>query len=265
MFELPKRWRPGDDVRNNEHHDASVRAIWKLAGADLTKDVEKGWLKPVLGRVVAAGPKNEADYSDARYWIRVCTISAAGGGVDTATLSLSAEPDPENGNPPVIFTATNLSEHLADVHFLPVGSPVIAYPIYDDGDPATKRWVFIQSPSDFVGWCEITAASQISTNMQWTYTVSTKRKTSTGHAGWTDYITGITAFNAAEYGNGATGLMGNGVTLNGSGYVEGTSLTLGPVATGKGLHRLYFKDYGGLDFEYWFEAPNPLTGDCTPP
>jgi hypothetical protein len=118
-----------------------------------------------------------------------------------------------------------------------------------------------------VGWCEITGTSQIGTNKQWTYTVKLKTKTGSAHAGWTDSTTGITAYNALEYGNGATGLMGNGVTLNGSGVVDGTGYTVDAVPTGKGLHRLYVTYYtsGGLQTaEYWFSATNPLTGDCTP-
>jgi hypothetical protein len=109
----------------------------------------------------------------------------------------------------------------------------------------------------------VTASAQIGSNMQWTYTMQPYIKTGAGHGGWVTFgstISGV--FNLMEYGNGATGLMGNGVTLDGGGVVAGTSLTLGAIPTGKGMHKLEGITASSAISEAWFSCPNPLTGTC---
>jgi hypothetical protein len=268
MLDLPKNWRPGDDIRDNGHHDATVRAVRRLAGGDATGGPEqRSRFAPVLARVVLEGPKGEGDYTDARYWVK---FAWATGSTDESEISFTDFADPEQGEPVAIVTATNISERRqdgVDTHRIPEGAAVWLIPLWDNSNPSNFQWVFVETWDDFVGYCEITASAQIGTNKQWTYTVKLKSKTGAGHAGWTDYITALTAYNAKEYGNGATGLMGNGVTLDGSGVVAGTDYTVSEIPTGKGLHRLYVTFYttaGVQTGEYWFEATNPLTGDCTP-
>lgn len=267
----PSFWKSGDPLaalKLNECPQAIRDLMGMMGHGSGGNKAGRG----VLGIIAVKGPKNEADFSDARYWVSIASTNSntsAGGAVESLP-SISRSIKSESSQEEVVVCATNLAELQGGSHRLVHGAYVWLMPVWGStgspDQPGSVRWVFGEAPEDFVGWCEITASSQIGSNMQWEYTVKTKLKTGTGHAGWTDHVTGMTAYNSMEYGNGATGLMGNGVTLNGSGLVEGTGYTLGAVPSGKGLHRLYAATWlsGGIVIsELWFSAPNPLSGDCT--
>jgi hypothetical protein len=139
-------------------------------------------------------------------------------------------------------------------------------PMLDNvGGNLTTR--YIKLTGDCVGKFAITGATQDGINMRWVYTMVEQEKSAAAYGGYTTKTGGleIEVYNDFEEDNADTGLMGNGVTLDGDGLVDGTSLTLGPIPTGKGVHRVYSVPVPGGEPEYWFAAPNPLTGTCPPP
>lgn len=131
-----------------------------------------------------------------------------------------------------------------------------------------------EDDDDFFGWFYITSYTQDGTNLRWEYVMQRYKKNDVGYGEWvpdTDRP-GIpdpsVAYNTMENGNAATGTMGTGVILDGTGVVAGTNYTLGPIPVYLGgsvgwPHRVYrvpAEVEGG--YEYWFAAWNPLIGTC---
>jgi hypothetical protein len=104
----------------------------------------------------------------------------------------------------------------------------------------------------------IAGAVQDGSNKRWVYSFVEAEKTSTGYGGWTTKAGGIDGdcYNRAEEINGATGLMGNGVTLPLVG-----SFDIQPIPDGTPV-RLEIVPVVGDDPEYWFSMPNGIDGSC---
>lgn len=136
-----------------DRHDAAARAIEGMRGVSRTghggiavppppPQTEGQTPGPRLGIIQSAGPNGEADYTDARYWIktaRVTHYSPENQEVKVAVYD-SAE---------AMFlwtTATNLNESKngagGETHALTAGTVVSLQSGYDDQDPATLRWWF---------------------------------------------------------------------------------------------------------------------------
>ena len=90
-----------------------------------------------LAKIVNAGPSAEADYADARYWLRQQRISNTDGD-DATNLTYENHPAADA----LYVTGTNLDELIATDHDLPVDGTiyVIVFPIEDKG--GTTRYVF---------------------------------------------------------------------------------------------------------------------------
>jgi hypothetical protein len=179
MMDLPKNWRPGDDIRDNEHHDATVRAVRRMAGADATGDAEqRARFAPLLARVTTAGPAGEANYTDERYWVKLAWVDGPSDkDVEDAAepLSFTSYGEPKQGEHPIIFTATNLAEQVGGSHVLYENTPVWVFPIYDGGDPSTLRSVFVNTPESvlLVNLAQTGGAQGTSTTAPtWTYTAT---------------------------------------------------------------------------------------------
>lgn len=149
---------------------------------------------------------------------------------------------------------------------------VLEIPAGKDGSNV-NRYVQIGGQDDFAGYWKVVSATQDGSNMRWSYELRKQQWTGdSGYGSWEDVPdlpTLTPCYNTLENGNGATGLMGNGVTLNGDGFVEGTSLTLQEIQTGDWPYRLYKVTHknedDSVDTSYWFTAVNPLDGDCELP
>lgn len=131
----------------------AIRDLYRRLGADvegvpLPYENDPRWR---LGKIVAAGPADEANYADERYWVRDAEIIAGASGAAQIVIDESPEWDPGDGGDPVvpIYTVTNLPELLTHTHDLPYGLPVLFRDEYDrpvpdpeneaDGEFATPK------------------------------------------------------------------------------------------------------------------------------
>jgi len=144
-------WPTGKNVLpKGSHLQESVDALREIANAsgyDLRhhrKTITADWK---LGKIVAAGPNNEADYDDERYWIELQAISDADP-TDTLQVEVDdSEPYVDNsGNPKPIITATNLFEFLDSSHQLATDRLVWVKGKLDLGQPQQIHWQFEASP-----------------------------------------------------------------------------------------------------------------------
>ena len=90
-----------------------------------------------LGEIVADGPAGEADYADARYWVRRVSVASGTSNDNLSTTKLIAADDRA-----VHVTAVNLAEVVAGTHSVAVGETVIVVRSQDAG--ANTRYVFSQ-------------------------------------------------------------------------------------------------------------------------
>lgn len=111
----------------------------------------------------------------------------------------------------------------------------------------------------------ITGKSQDGSNFRWSYAWSEVEKSATGFGGWTTVTDGLsgttsenTAYNTIEDGNGATGLMGNGVDTDN--FPDGGTFALQPVPNGTVLSAR--KRVLGSTVEYHFQYENGVDGGC---
>jgi hypothetical protein len=121
-----------------------------------------------------------------------------------------------------------------------------------------------QTFTDFYGIFAISGATQDGSDWRWTYTMVEQEKSAAGYEGWTTVSGGetITAHNYAEEDNGASGLMGNGVEVDSGGLIPGTAVSIKPIPTAKGVHRVYQVQALSGEVEYWFRADNAMDGEC---
>lgn len=104
----------------------------------------------------------------------------------------------------------------------------------------------------------VASATQNGSNYRWTYSLVEQAKASAGLDGWSDMSGGLTVsgYNLNETNNGATGAMGNGITLP----VTGATVALLPIPTDT-LVRVWLV-MGTQLSEYWFDQPNPISVEC---
>jgi len=149
-------WKPGDNIRTNDHHQQDPEAIRELQqlfrGGQFVQ-----WgagLEGGLGKIMSEGPAAEADYTDARYWIEREIMQAT---VFRALPTLSEDvTDAEmdvGGLPgePSVVTATNIAELAAGTHELAVGEYVWWWIVWARGDPSTRHYIFVRSVGDTGG------------------------------------------------------------------------------------------------------------------
>lgn len=157
-----KKVRPGQPLRipasdYNAMADAAneiARLRGQMTVGTLGLRIAEIW----LGRIVGKGPEEEADYTDARYWVRrvVCTNTE---GDSTSNLSFAdgfVTPYVEDDWTGIWVTATNIAEWQAGSHLLsvvtdppsdPADSPlVVMYTVYDKQASAIKRYWFYHAP-----------------------------------------------------------------------------------------------------------------------
>ena len=87
-----------------------------------------GW----WGVIMSAGPASEADYTDARYWVKTACINPAAAGTNTGLIEADVIEDARAVGTECVqwLTATNLSEIAADTHVAPYGTPVFIRRFY---------------------------------------------------------------------------------------------------------------------------------------
>src|ERR1044072_551864 len=144
--------QPLRDWKGKEHVSAAhlqepVDALRRLQRAVLNSNGASPVYECFLGVVVDAGPDEEADYSDERYWVQKASIPTSLStdqitpeGYTAADLDLGGhDPTPDE---PTIVTVTNLPELLDHTHNLTAGTPVHAFAFYDTtaANPR-KHWV----------------------------------------------------------------------------------------------------------------------------
>jgi hypothetical protein len=95
-----------------------------------------------LGVIVVEGPAAEANYTDARYWVRRVFCKDTEGEPTTSPTFEEMEPLVEGDYTGIWVTATNLVEVIAGSHELPLYTPVLVHAIYDQQAPAIKRYWF---------------------------------------------------------------------------------------------------------------------------
>lgn len=94
-----------------------------------------------LGTIGSSGSGGAVDYADARYYvIRAAPARQMSG---AALLATAAEAVPGAAQ---TITATNLAELAGGTHLLSAGTLVQVFALYTRGDPATKVYVFNQTP-----------------------------------------------------------------------------------------------------------------------
>jgi hypothetical protein len=110
--------------------------------------------------------------------------------------------------------------------------------------------------------------SQINNYKRWVYKVREQEKKLPGSLGaWQDKPGAVDrdAYNLLEANNDSSGLMGNGVTLAGGGFVAGTKFTIQPLPNGWPVEafEVATKDAEGKPItELWFSYENGIDGAC---
>ena len=79
-------------------------------------------LSGIIGKIVAAGPGGASDYSTAQYWVQIekCSSHDSTGATPLTFADASWTPPP-----PLILTATNLTEFIANTHTLSTSDGII--------------------------------------------------------------------------------------------------------------------------------------------
>lgn len=97
-----------------------------------------------IGRVVGKGPANEADGTNAVYWIQGMVMGPAGWTVPPALLPDSSN-QIDDDSPPNVFPAIHLSERYAGSHQLATDGTVEVFywSEYDTDDPPNKHYLFL--------------------------------------------------------------------------------------------------------------------------
>lgn len=143
-------WRPGDNIRTNDHHQQDPEAIRELqqlfrSGEFVTTGAG---LEGGLAKIVDAGPDAEADYTDPRYWIqRQLFEETAYRALPTLSEDTTEASFDLSGLPgePSIVTATNGAELAAGTHKLAVGEYVWYWNVWARGDPTRRHYMFFRS------------------------------------------------------------------------------------------------------------------------
>jgi len=131
------------------------------------------------------------------------------------------------------------------------------------GESSPVEWLF-QFSQSFVIFGRITSSSQVSGTggNQYTYQFRQVEKTASGYGGWTDVSNGVSgsAFNLIEDQNGASGTLGNGVSVSNL-TTDKARFTLRPAPTGTRVMLMPVVTTSG-NTEYWFSYENGVDGGC---
>jgi hypothetical protein len=151
-------------------------------------------LSGIVGKIVATGPGSAPDYSTAQYWVQIenCSSNDSTGATPLTFADASWTPPP-----PVILTATNLSEFIANTHTLSAGAIVKLHTLIDAG--GNVQYVFTMGGSGGTSQTPI----KISGGASGTY--SGVEQTWSGSA-WSDKTgaTSVTLVNLCETTGGHT-------------------------------------------------------------
>ena len=145
-----------DGTRRNQIMDMGVGLVDRATPAGHIIGKARTPLESRLCVVTSVGPEDEADYSDARYWVRDMACTNSEEDDDARSLLLVEEAailntdgdaiEDTTSNRQVLWgfweTATNLSELVNGSHTLTAGMPVEVFPIYDSRETKNVHWVF---------------------------------------------------------------------------------------------------------------------------
>lgn len=219
-----------------------------------------------LGNVTNAGPNNEPDYTDYRYWVQIYQnnnqYDSSLNNQSTSLLNLQNETDTSIF--PSIVTAYYINDYSINGRTLSFGTNVILNWLNidsnQDGNTTNlNRW-YITPLTENSFWAKITASTRSGSNYQWNYSWQQQTLVSPGGYGnWTNgNLTGINnGYNSIENMNGNSGTFGNGI--NSANLPSGFSLQPCPVNC---LIRMY-PVIAGNTSTFWFSYENGIDGNCT--
>lgn len=123
-------------------------------------------------------------------------------------------------------------------------------------------------------WFKVTAAAPVAASndtngnpTQWIYTASEAYKSDVGYAAWTvkaaeDGFTG-NCYNFSENTNDGTGVQGNGIDHDGSGYPSTFSMQPIPIPQFVPGYLVSAPDGAGIALEAWVNWVNGEDGECS--
>ena len=106
----------------------------------------------LLGIIQIAGPNNEADFSDHRYWVKQADVSNTEGFWKKA-MTLTGRPNA------VTVMATNIAEALTRGHCVWPGQYIQFFSAIDQSTPKLVRHWFQFSPQQPFMWAKVTGAT----------------------------------------------------------------------------------------------------------
>lgn len=162
-----------------------VRVAQGPSSTSISNEGEGRYLDHWIGKVVAAGPNGEGDYTDERYWVQRQYLN---GGDSSDAVETSDYVAPKatiydgisaNGTQvdahPVIWTVTNLDDALSGKHSLPAGMMMHVFGFRDRQHDARIRYVTSTAKPSVIP-CALAstsgAAGSSSTAATWVYTAT---------------------------------------------------------------------------------------------
>jgi len=152
MADPLRDWNKGDPLSHSHLQEAinALRHLLGVPGATIG-NIEVGktpWRFTVtVGRIVDAGPNDEDNYHDERYWVQRCYLNSDAEVDDAITFSDEIAGDDTfedhdgTENVPTIFTVTNLPDLQNRSHTLAVGTFVWYFTLVDGQDEPTPHYV----------------------------------------------------------------------------------------------------------------------------
>lgn len=151
--------------------------VFPQAARSAGLSVAGGW----AGKIVDAGPEEEADFTDERYWVeRTRCKNHDEDPVDAAAEFEALDEEHELAN---IVAVTNLPEILDGGHALAVGTDVWVWEVWDRSDPPRARRVMMAAVAVAGFWARITGSAEIGTTGIFKYAWTEQERTA---AGWQD-------------------------------------------------------------------------------
>jgi hypothetical protein len=226
-----------------------------------------------FGVLVDGGPPassssgaNQADFTDARYWVQELSLSQTQGASMTDPVSAGMDASFLKADGTYAgarwLVATNLNESLTGTHLLPTvpangtsSLPSTATIVRVYAERASKNTTLHQGDYGNVVWCfepvTNTGASKTSLKLtavggsfpQWSYTV--QKVTGYDGTNWLTDGVNLLAQNTLET-NTTSGTYGNGVTItSASGQVNSTSCVIVPIGIGSVVDGVCIIDTSG--------------------
>lgn len=262
----PTSWQRGDPItaaKLQQMADAIRELQLRLGdeGYVVRNAMRRAPVPHRVGKIVAAGPSSEADFTDNRYWVQLtCPASADGdpassGGMvypdDTSTIS--------------IVCAANVSEESALSHLLATDGTIYVELAWHADYEGSTVWTFSSGASPEFD-VRVTSSTQDGDNKRWSYSFVEIYKSATGYNGWSDKTGGRTGSfrNLTEDQNGATGTWGNGIVSTDLPASPAT-MTIKPIPNGTRIRvwTEFIVAGSTVTVEYWTQYENGVTGSCS--